>query len=192
MIDIRTHDTTAAAPGSLELVQRFLNLHEHGPEGEELPPTTEMVETFLRDRGLLDPGTAFDQTDLDDALELRRALHAAVRRTAGEEMPAADAEAIDRAADRAGLRPRLGDDRPELAPARGGVPGALGRIVGLAFLAQLDGSWDELKECAGQDCTAVFYDRSKNHSGRWCSMATCGNRAKVRAWRERRRTDEPA
>jgi predicted RNA-binding Zn ribbon-like protein len=33
----------------------------------------------------------------------------------------------------------------------------------------------------------VFYDRSKNRSGRWCVMAECGNRAKVRAYRERER-----
>ncbi|HWL91166.1 MAG TPA: CGNR zinc finger domain-containing protein, partial [Actinomycetota bacterium] len=31
----------------------------------------------------------------------------------------------------------------------------------------------------------VFFDGSKNKSGKWCSMAACGNRAKVRAFRER-------
>jgi predicted RNA-binding Zn ribbon-like protein len=61
----------------------------------------------------------------------------------------------------------------------------------VAFLADLEGTWEGLKGCAGDDCNAVFFDRSKNHSGRWCSMSTCGNRAKVRAWRERRRADDP-
>ncbi|HEX6579263.1 MAG TPA: CGNR zinc finger domain-containing protein, partial [Actinomycetota bacterium] len=31
----------------------------------------------------------------------------------------------------------------------------------------------------------VFFDRSKNKSGKWCSMNACGNRAKVRAFRAR-------
>jgi len=30
-----------------------------------------------------------------------------------------------------------------------------------------------------------FYDRTKSHRRRWCSMALCGNRAKARAHRER-------
>jgi predicted RNA-binding Zn ribbon-like protein len=32
----------------------------------------------------------------------------------------------------------------------------------------------------------MFYDNSKNHSGTWCQMAECGNRAKVRAYRARK------
>jgi predicted RNA-binding Zn ribbon-like protein len=74
-------------------------------------------------------------------------------------------------------------------PDAAGLDRALGRLVAIAFLAGLDGTWAHLKECAGEDCNAVFYDRSKNHSGRWCSMSACGNRAKVRAWRERQRVD---
>jgi predicted RNA-binding Zn ribbon-like protein len=77
-------------------------------------------------------------------------------------------------------------------PSEGGVEGALGRLVAIAFLSDLDGTWVFLKECAGEGCSAVFFDRSKNHSGRWCSMSVCGNRAKVRAWRERQRADEHA
>jgi predicted RNA-binding Zn ribbon-like protein len=34
-----------------------------------------------------------------------------------------------------------------------------------------------LKQCEG--CTWLFIDTSKNHTRRWCSMATCGNRAKA-------------
>jgi predicted RNA-binding Zn ribbon-like protein len=73
-----------------------------------------------------------------------------------------------------------------------GVAGALGRILAVAFLAQLDGSWAHLKQCADETCTSVFYDRSKNRSGKWCSMQSCGNRNKVRAWRARQSTRGPA
>ena len=48
-----------------------------------------------------------------------------------------------------------------------------------------DGSWDRLRGCANPTCRSVFWDRSKNRSGRWCSLSVCGNQAKVRAYRER-------
>ncbi|MGV8864824.1 MAG: CGNR zinc finger domain-containing protein [Pseudomonas sp.] len=35
----------------------------------------------------------------------------------------------------------------------------------------------KIKQCEG--CTWLFIDTSKNHRRRWCSMATCGNRAKA-------------
>lgn len=193
MFDIRTHDNTAPAPGDLELVQRFMNLHEHGPgEGGGLPPSGEMLEDFLRGRGLIDEGVPFSDAERDAAIELHRALHSKVRTNLGVAMPDADVAAIDQAAQRAGLHPHFGHDGPVLVPTEHGVPGALGQIVAVAFLADLDGSWEDLKECAGEDCSAVYFDRSKNHSGRWCSMSTCGNRAKVRAWRDRRRADAHA
>lgn len=190
MFDIRAHDTTAAAPGDLELVQRFVNLHRHAAEGEgDLPPSREMVETFLRERGLLDDRTRFTDADHADALELRRALYAKARSGGSQPMSERDRRVIDSAAQRAGLRPRFGADGPGLVPGETGVAAALGRLVAAAFLADLAGTWDQLKACAGPDCSSVFYDRSKNHSGRWCSMSTCGNRAKVRAWRDRHRAE---
>ncbi|TVS89296.1 CGNR zinc finger domain-containing protein [Mycobacterium helveticum] len=38
-----------------------------------------------------------------------------------------------------------------------------------------------IRQCPG--CTVIFYDRTKAHRRRWCSMALCGNRAKVRRHR---------
>jgi len=35
----------------------------------------------------------------------------------------------------------------------------------------------KIKQCEG--CTWLFVDTSKNNKRRWCSMATCGNRAKA-------------
>lgn len=37
-----------------------------------------------------------------------------------------------------------------------------------------------VRECDGASCTWLFLDQSRNRSRRWCSMETCGNRAKVR------------
>jgi len=33
-----------------------------------------------------------------------------------------------------------------------------------------------VRQCDGVDCTMWFYDRTKAHRRRWCSMALCGNR----------------
>jgi predicted RNA-binding Zn ribbon-like protein len=42
-----------------------------------------------------------------------------------------------------------------------------------------------IRACEGADCTLTFLDRTKAHARRWCSMAACGNRAKVAAHRAR-------
>lgn len=42
-----------------------------------------------------------------------------------------------------------------------------------------------IRQCGGEDCTIVFLDRTKAHKRRWCTMAVCGNRAKVAAFRAR-------
>jgi predicted RNA-binding Zn ribbon-like protein len=42
-----------------------------------------------------------------------------------------------------------------------------------------------LRKCENPECILWFYDNSKNHSRRWCSMELCGNRAKAAAFRER-------
>ncbi len=40
--------------------------------------------------------------------------------------------------------------------------------------------WERLKVCARDSCRWAFYDTSRNRSGRWCSMAGCGNIVKMR------------
>lgn len=42
-----------------------------------------------------------------------------------------------------------------------------------------------VRNCEGPTCTLWFYDRTKAHQRRWCTMAVCGNRAKARAHRAR-------
>jgi predicted RNA-binding Zn ribbon-like protein len=46
---------------------------------------------------------------------------------------------------------------------------------------------DRVRECADdRGCGYLFIDRSRNRSRRWCSMESCGNRAKVVRYLERR------
>jgi predicted RNA-binding Zn ribbon-like protein len=49
-----------------------------------------------------------------------------------------------------------------------------------------------VRECGGTDCTWLFLDHSRGRSRRWCSMASCGNRAKARRHYHRGRQDPPA
>jgi predicted RNA-binding Zn ribbon-like protein len=48
-----------------------------------------------------------------------------------------------------------------------------------------EGQFERVRQCP--ECGFLFFDRSKNNSRRWCDMATCGNRAKLRNFCERRR-----
>ena len=52
--------------------------------------------------------------------------------------------------------------------------------------AVADGTWRRLKICADHECDWAYYDASKNRARNWCEYG-CGNRAKVRAYRQRQR-----
>jgi predicted RNA-binding Zn ribbon-like protein len=45
----------------------------------------------------------------------------------------------------------------------------------------------QVRECANDECNWLFVDRSRNHSRQWCDMSSCGNVAKVRRYRARKR-----
>jgi predicted RNA-binding Zn ribbon-like protein len=44
-----------------------------------------------------------------------------------------------------------------------------------------------VRECGSEICSLWFYDRTKAHRRRWCSMDVCGARAKSAAYRARQR-----
>jgi predicted RNA-binding Zn ribbon-like protein len=183
----RDREDPGPAPGELELVRSFLSLHDHSASnGSTLRPGPATIAWWLRAEGLVPTGVdapEVSEADFDWAIGIRDALVEKVRENMGAP---ADAEAevrLNAAADETGLRPRFGDAR--VIPTADGVRGAIGRLLGAAFMAELDGSWHRFRLCADPTCTTVFYDRSKNHSAKWCSMQTCGNRNKVRAFRQR-------
>ena len=49
------------------------------------------------------------------------------------------------------------------------------------------GDWSLIKKCDNPACVLYFYDTTKNHARRWCSMSLCGNRMKVAAFYRRHR-----
>lgn len=44
---------------------------------------------------------------------------------------------------------------------------------------------ERLRMCEGEGCGWFFMDNTRNRSRRWCNMAVCGNRAKVKRFYER-------
>ena len=190
--DFTIHDSySPPAPGELELLQRFTNLHVHRADDVGTDPPADVIRDFLVERGLLSQNERFTEKDRETYLALRDAIRGLIGADDDVSIPASDAEVIDRIGLAAGLHPHFHAAHvPTLEPKGHGVAAAFGAIVAIAFVSAFDGSFDHLKLCADETCRAVFYDRSKNHSGRWCSMSTCGNRNKVRAWRERKRVED--
>jgi len=45
---------------------------------------------------------------------------------------------------------------------------------------------ERLRQCRGELCGWFFLDASRNGTRHWCDMRDCGNRAKVKRFRERR------
>ena len=185
---VHEDDGTAPAPGDLELVRAFLSLHDHEERNpDSLPPSHESLRWWLGSKGLVEIDESIKDQDLAWALRVRDALTAKVQENMGEPRNEPATQFLNRAAEETGLRVCFGcnDEKPIHVEATG-VRGAIGLILGSAFLAELDGRWERFRICHDPGCSAVFFDRSKNKSGKWCSMSSCGNRAKVRAFRERR------
>jgi predicted RNA-binding Zn ribbon-like protein len=44
-----------------------------------------------------------------------------------------------------------------------------------------------LRKCENASCVLYFYDTTKNHRRRWCSMKACGNQAKAAAFYRRKK-----
>jgi predicted RNA-binding Zn ribbon-like protein len=156
--------------------------------GEEQLTSPAALRDWLAGQGLLDASAVVGDADLAAAIELREALRAMLRVNDGEPVDPAAVETVNRAAAALPLRVAFdGDGDPGLRPGQEGVRGALATLLAGIAVARANGTWERLKACSADDCQWAFYDQSKNRSGRWCSMRTCGNRTKTRAYRSRRR-----
>ncbi|GAA0410490.1 hypothetical protein Acor_14190 [Acrocarpospora corrugata] len=180
----------AVAPGSLGLVQVFVNSVsiEFGPD--EFATAAGLADWLARNG--LGP-VPVGEHDRHDAVVLREAVRALLRENngAGPDLEARQAIAhiarncplivgFDAGSDPLGLRPALTDIRGALATILSSVAGAVA-----------DGSWQRLKACHEPRCEWIFYDRSRNRGSRWCSMAVCGTRAKMRVYRQAKRAQDP-
>lgn len=115
-----------------------------------------------------------DPADLD----LARGVRAALRGQLGD--PPAPMPDVP-------MRVVLADEGPQLAGGRTPLQRVVTEALAEAIALRATGEWTRLKTCALDSCRYVFYDESRNRSGRWCSMQVCGNRAKTAAYRARHR-----
>jgi predicted RNA-binding Zn ribbon-like protein len=67
-----------------------------------------------------------------------------------------------------------------------GLEWLLAAIARSAAELLVEGYEARVRRCANPSCRLFFYDDSRTHRRRWCSMATCGNRHKVATFLRRR------
>jgi predicted RNA-binding Zn ribbon-like protein len=153
----------SSPPHDLQRVIDFVNTLDLETGADALPG-------WLGEQGL--------EAEAADAAALREALRAAALAHNGG--PPAPAETLDRVARE--MHVSFGPDGAPRIDASAG----LARLLVPVVAAAADGTWARVKACRDESCQWAFYDHSRNRSGRWCDMAVCGNRTKVRAYRQRR------
>ena len=120
---------------------------------------------------------------LGDAHRLRTAVHRAVLDSSDISALSAITGQVRKAGAVARLRPG------PTGVARWEIPGSTGLLLPLLATARSAGELlaseavHAVKSCPGDDCGWLFIDFRGRR--RWCSMSSCGNRAKVRAFYER-------
>ena len=92
--------------------------------------------------------------------------------------------------------------RVELVPGPGGIGvghrhtdddptgEALARVIEPLVEAIATDTTERFRICANTGCRWVFEDTSRAGRRRWCDMASCGNRAKVRRYRSKQKVAE--
>jgi predicted RNA-binding Zn ribbon-like protein len=147
-------------------------------------PTPARLEEFLTEVGLRPEHGAVDEGDLDDARGLRDALRSVALAVLDGKGPDHKAlGAVEHWADRAAA-PLALEARPRLVrrPPRT-TRDALGRLARAALEDLTGPRVAEIHACADPICRKLYLDPTGRK--KWCSTSTCGNRARVRAHRER-------
>lgn len=129
---------------------------------------------------------------LERALELREGLYRLFRAIiAGEAPPAAALAVLNRT-----LAEALA--AAQILPAAGGYRWGwreddrrpmrlLWPVARSAAELLTGGLLPRVKFCPGEGCGWLFLDTTRNGTRRWCEMAVCGSRAKMRRYHQRRR-----
>jgi predicted RNA-binding Zn ribbon-like protein len=170
------------------LIRAYVNTVDLRSSTEELTDP-DALYAWLVARGLMASWQPATGADLKHALAVREAIRGVIGTHGGASVYPLDIATLNEAVAASRLRARFGaDGRARLEPDARGIEGALGRIVAAVFASVGEEEWTRLKLCGSQSCRRVFYDHSRNHSSRWCAMASCGNRQKAKRFRQRAKT----
>jgi predicted RNA-binding Zn ribbon-like protein len=184
---LHTGEDRKPPPGDLVLVQGFVNTLDVDQRTDDVPDAAALGR-WLAHYELIAPGETVTEADHAQAIRVREAVRAVLIAKNGGPPAGPAIDVLNAAAKTAELLVRLGPEGDaRLVPVRAGIDGAIARLLAIVARSQADGTWERFKGCPDDDCGWAFYDWSKNRSATWCSMETCGNRAKGRAYRERRR-----
>jgi predicted RNA-binding Zn ribbon-like protein len=129
---------------------------------------------------------AASDADLALAKELREAVYGLVTsRLEGSGAAAPLLATLNRAAATPAAAPQLTERGTAMLV---GPTASLLALVAREAVELLGGQTAQLiRQCQAETCTLLFVDRSRKHDRRWCSMAGCGNRAKLDTFRRRQR-----
>jgi predicted RNA-binding Zn ribbon-like protein len=179
------------APAGLALVQELLNTRatmSYGPDLLALPDDaqrwlTDALATWSRVAGLPAPVLLLSSTDMRSLRRLRTTFENVI-------LAGGRSQDLDGALPPADVPVSLVPDADgwvRIVPTGRGTRWLASALWAEALLAQQAGLWSRLKLCHNVDCRAAFFDTSRNNSGVWHDVSTCGNTANLRAFRERKR-----
>ncbi|HBW42044.1 MAG TPA: hypothetical protein DEF84_14805 [Leclercia adecarboxylata] len=148
------------------------------------------VIDWLQTAGLVPEGTVAPPELLEEARQLRDAARAVVH--AAMKSSEAELTVINSVLETGRPETRLEWDgetqryRMDIRPIADRPAGLLWPIADALVKLVTDEKFEYVRQCEAHNCILLFHDLSKSHRRRWCSMATCGNRMKVAAFRNRK------
>ena len=175
----------AWAPEPLRLVQAFVNTLDVENDVEELSSPAALEHVLAEIGAPTEGGPPLGARALANALRAREAFRALALANSGVPVEEHHLETLERVADAARFTVRFERSGARLVPQARGLDGVLGRMLAIVHEGTTDGTWWRLKACPRDVCHWVFYDRSRNGSGKWCSMSVCGNRINTKTYRRR-------
>ncbi|MGJ6969007.1 CGNR zinc finger domain-containing protein [Streptosporangium sp. G11] len=184
------------APAGLALVQELVNTHAVARGGLDLLTWRTSAEEWLRgaarewarSRRLDPPELSLFQADLEALRDLRAIVEKMLAVPVGER-PAGMVGTSAGFEQRAQVSLVSSDEgQVEMVPFGAGSRWLESAVWSEILLAQRAGTWSQLKLCREPGCRSAFYDASRNGSGVWHNVRTCGNLANLRASRIRKKT----
>jgi predicted RNA-binding Zn ribbon-like protein len=160
------------------LVRDFINTAELQLGTDQLVPDT--ATTCLQGLGVLAGDRPLAAADLPLLVGVREGLREVLLGHAGHKTEATVLRDLDRLLGQVPLSIGLAGRAPRLRPVTDRPAHQALAAVLTAVINAPSEEWRRLKVCARDSCRWAFFDASRNRSGRWCSMAGCGNIVKMR------------